>query len=405
MLSLVQQQAIHQLLQRNRRQKNGNQYTTPSPDSYPYQWLWDSCFHAIILTHLEPAAAEAELSSLITKQWDDGMIPHILYWESNLDVMRINWGIQETSSHTQPPLIAYAAWRVYQTSKNRDWLEQLYPHLLRFHHYLINRQQPGRSLLGIINPDESGEDNSPRFDEALNLPSQHDVAVHREKRVALFDVHRECRFDAVGCTATSFWVEDVPFNVFMILNTEALEHIATELNDRPIAKQLAVNRHQIATAMREHMFDGTVYRSLYGAKEQKVTTVDSWSHFAPLLTGQYTKAEAKRIVETHYLSPGFSTPFRLPTVSSTDPTYNPAEPAWGQPWQHPDWRGSIWMASNWCVYHGLKRNGFTDLANELKQQSKKLITQSGFRENYHPETGIGQGAQEFTWGGLIIDMN
>jgi len=49
------------LLLENRRTTDGNQYTIPSADHYPYQWLWDSCFHAIILAKFEPAAAKAEI--------------------------------------------------------------------------------------------------------------------------------------------------------------------------------------------------------------------------------------------------------------------------------------------------------------------------------------------------------
>jgi hypothetical protein len=35
-----------QVLNANWRADGG--YTSPNPDTYPWQWLWDSCFHAII---------------------------------------------------------------------------------------------------------------------------------------------------------------------------------------------------------------------------------------------------------------------------------------------------------------------------------------------------------------------
>jgi len=58
----------HTLLVNNRRIVDGNQYTLPSPSTYPYQWLWDSCFHAIVLARLEPEAAKAEMRSLFVRQ-------------------------------------------------------------------------------------------------------------------------------------------------------------------------------------------------------------------------------------------------------------------------------------------------------------------------------------------------
>lgn len=94
-----------QLLLANRRKLNNLQYTVPSPDSYPYQWLWDSCFHAIILTHFNVTDAKKEILSLLS--------------------------------------------------------------------------------IGIMNPDESGEDNSPRFDIPLNLPPRHSFKENTQKRLNL----------------------------------------------------------------------------------------------------------------------------------------------------------------------------------------------------------------------------
>jgi len=47
-------------------------WTCPSAEFYPHQWLWDSCFTAIGLTHVDPARAADELRSLVRGQWDDG---------------------------------------------------------------------------------------------------------------------------------------------------------------------------------------------------------------------------------------------------------------------------------------------------------------------------------------------
>jgi hypothetical protein len=44
-------------------------------------------------------------------------------------------------------------------------------------------------------------------------------------------------------------------------------------------------------------------------------------------------------------------------------------------------------------------------ALELRRALESLIERSGFREYYDPFTGEGHGAREFTWSGLLIDMN
>src|SRR5215216_3513967 len=37
----------------------------PSPSSYPFQWFWDSCFHAIALTRVNLEWAREELTTLL----------------------------------------------------------------------------------------------------------------------------------------------------------------------------------------------------------------------------------------------------------------------------------------------------------------------------------------------------
>ena len=54
-------------------------YTCPSLGHYEHQWLWDSCFHAIIWSYFNPENAKRELLSLIKKQFENGMLPHMYY--------------------------------------------------------------------------------------------------------------------------------------------------------------------------------------------------------------------------------------------------------------------------------------------------------------------------------------
>src|SRR3989344_5180038 len=155
------------VMEENRCTTGGHMYTQPSKDHYPYQWLWDSCFHAIILSHYDPAAAQEELRSLLSKQFADGMVPHIIYWTPGI-LHLFRWGMEGTSSITQPPMIAYAAWQVYRSTSDKSFLESLFPALFFVFPFPLHKPDPPQPpLIGIINPDESGEDNSPRFDSPL----------------------------------------------------------------------------------------------------------------------------------------------------------------------------------------------------------------------------------------------
>jgi len=86
----------------------GGKYVCPSWPHYHHQWLWDSCFHAISLSHLGlKDTAKNEIRRLFTFQREDGFIPHIQYISkrarSPIEAERYlypHW--KNYSSHTQP---------------------------------------------------------------------------------------------------------------------------------------------------------------------------------------------------------------------------------------------------------------------------------------------------------------
>ena len=58
-------------------------YVVPSPNSYPFQWFWDSCFHTIALTHVNLDWAREELVTLLHGAQPNGFIPHQILWEKD----------------------------------------------------------------------------------------------------------------------------------------------------------------------------------------------------------------------------------------------------------------------------------------------------------------------------------
>ncbi len=163
---------IKHLYEQNRRQAGEFSYTISSSDTYPYQWLWDSCLAAITMSYFDLPQAKAELRALVSKQFENGMLPHIIYWQhvNNLPQLDMRWGKRRTSSITQPPLLAEAVNRIYAADGDIEFVREMLPHIHQFHQFLYRQRDPRKSgLVGIINPDESGEDTSPRFDAALKL--------------------------------------------------------------------------------------------------------------------------------------------------------------------------------------------------------------------------------------------
>ncbi len=387
-------QEAKDVLLRNRRTTEGFQYTVPSPSTYPYQWLWDSCFHAIVLARFDPDAAKAEIRSVISKQHENGMLPHMIYWEPGV-LHVFEWGVSGTSAITQPPLIAYAAWEVYKSTQDAEFLTQVYPATIAYYRYLVTSRDPrGANLVSIINPDESGEDNSPRFDAVMNV--SHDISYddHITERKKLVAANVSEHPDVSVRMREHFWVKDVPFNAILVKNLQTLAHIAATLND-PVGEHFATTQADaIKNAMREKMFDKGVYWSTAGSDYSKLY-MQTWAHFAPLFADLYTHEEADALLKEHFHNEHtFRGEWGIRTVSRSEPSYR----------SDGFWRGPVWMAPHWFLYKGLMSYGFAEEANEIRTLSRALLEKSGFREYFNPETGEGYGAEEFTWGSLILDM-
>lgn len=388
---------VYELMLTNRRHKGEYQYTLPSPSSYPYQWLWDSCFHAIILSHYNAGDAKKELLSLVAKQFENGMIPHMIYWkpQNKKDFQLINWGKKDTSSITQPPMLAYAVWEIYRKDQDINFLKSMYPSVYHFYKYLLNERDPHeKHLIGVMNPDESGEDNSPRFDLALGLPPKQTLKENTQRRFKLVKQNILCGFDAPFCMRNFFWVKDVPFNSIMVENLRLLSQIAKKIGKKGDEIYFTEKADEIAKAMRELMLEDGIFWSTYGEDYKKIK-VKTWAVFSPLFANVATKEEAKSLIKNYFLNPEeFNLPYVLPTTSKSDPAFDPKG----------FWRGPVWIATNWIVFKGLKNYGFAAEAKYLLDSSLKLLEKSGFREQFNPLTGEGYGAKNFTWSGLVVDM-
>src|ERR687893_968868 len=183
--------------------RNGvKSWTKPAPSLYPHQWSWDSAFIALGLAHVDNRRATGELEALFSAQWKTGKVPHIVFdpeappksyfpdaerWNSN--------GLSEhaptgprTSGLCQPPVHALAVRRIWETAQGKDerrlenarrFLRENYPRLLSWHRYLATARDPERSgLVTIYHPWESGTDNSPRWDAALEAVEVGEMSSH-----------------------------------------------------------------------------------------------------------------------------------------------------------------------------------------------------------------------------------
>src|SRR3989344_5371324 len=100
--------------------KTDYQFISPSNKEYVYQWLWDTAFHAIVLSHFDTDWAKKEIKNFLLGQWEDGFLPHIIFWGDGFNLP--HWAYIEsklsirpkTTALTQPPALALAVEAIYE---------------------------------------------------------------------------------------------------------------------------------------------------------------------------------------------------------------------------------------------------------------------------------------------------
>ena len=132
------------------------------PDKWEYPWfaVWDSAFHVLPISYVDPQYAKEQLV-LFLREW---------YMHPNGQIPAYEFRFGDVN----PPVHAWAAWRVYKVSaqggdRDRDFLESVFQKLLLNFTWWVNRKDAtGENLFsgGFL-----GLDNIGVFDRSQPLPN------------------------------------------------------------------------------------------------------------------------------------------------------------------------------------------------------------------------------------------
>ncbi len=131
------------------------------PDTWEYPWFaaWDLAFHMLPLARLDPDFAKSQLV-LLLREW---------YMHPSGAIPAYEWSFNDVN----PPVHAWAAWRVYKMTGGRGWrdrlfLERVFHKLLLNFTWWVNRKDvEGKNLFG---GGFLGLDNVGVFDRSKPLP-------------------------------------------------------------------------------------------------------------------------------------------------------------------------------------------------------------------------------------------
>ncbi len=349
--------------------------------SYHYKWFngfwsWDSWKHAVGLSHYNPQLAKEQVKLMFKFQNEDGFVADCVYRDTLIE--RHNY------RDTKPPLSAWAVAKIYEKDKDINFVKTMYPKLKKYHYWWYTKRdhdQDGLCEYGSTDGSlvaakwESGMDNAIRFDNAEMVQN--------------------------GDGAFSMNQESVDLNAYLFAEKQYLALLAKailESNDM----DNYVNEAQVLKQKIQEQFydpeDGWFYdTNLEGDEFIKGAGSEGWT----ALWAQAATQEQANSVKEKMMNPNtFFTKVPFQTMSADHEKFNPLKGYW---------RGPNWLDQAYFGVKGLRNYGFSAEADQAATQilnGAQGILQKGvsIRENYHPITGEGLNAQNFSWSAAHIIM-
>lgn len=417
----------------------------PSRDYYVHQWLWDTAGIAMGMVHINEEAAFNELVSLVAGQWNNGLIPHIIY---NPDEARYyppsdHWQTTQFTRHgiktsgiTDPPLLAIAAEYLCDhgsdEQRKRDFLKIMLPSLMAYHNHLKRYRDPEEcGLLTIVHPWESGTDDSPRWDSILkridlnSIPASVKADVDRNRKdtryessqerpteddyyryIYLIEVFKSLSWDYSKIVQQSpFAVKDILFNSIWQRANEALAALL-----RSCGKQEEANTYQQWAEETRGALTNTWDQAQKQYCDLDVTqgnhqpiAVPTNAMFMPLYAGAVTDQQLDILLHRLSRADEFSTVYPVPSTAINCRYFD----------KDRYWRGPTWPITNFFIIEGLKQyrtrhKNVDQRANLLTARTIQMIKDNGFWEYFDPiDDGTkahekGMGFSSFSWTAAIL---
>ncbi|MEM9901713.1 MAG: hypothetical protein AAF865_10215 [Pseudomonadota bacterium] len=382
-------------------------YTVPTDGLYPYQWNWDSMFAAWGFAGFDLDRAWAEVETLFTGQWANGMVPHILFhrpdpgyfpgpevWDTE--------GPVPSSGITQPPVAACFVRALWARDRARPEAERLFDKLLAWHRWFM----AWRSIEGVVfvvHPWESGRDNAPDWDVAMAAIDPAGVQPYTRRDTSHVDasmrptkadydryiwlVERGRRLgwnDAAMADNAPFRVADPGQTFIFLAACRDLADMgrAMKRDTAEIDGWIATLEAGAASLWNDEIggFDSRDFGS--GQRSGALTNASYLCWFAGIdderMAARFDAMMAR-------------VPYPIASLDPEDARFDARR----------YWRGPTWGMMNTLVGLGLARMGHRDRAHTLRKRTADLIARHGFAEYFDPMEGQPAGGGTFTWTAAI----
>jgi hypothetical protein len=385
-------------------------FLTPGSNQYDnVLWDWDSWLSNVALRQIlsdigsdkdKQEAVQYEqgcvLNFLNYGDWD-GYLPIVIWADSKPRDIRPG-NIYNVNMH-KPVLAQHAAFLTRLNGGNAEWIREKFFHLQAFvNNYKAHHRDKATGLFYWQSDVAIGVDNDP------------------------------CTFFRPAKSSASIYL-----NCLMYKELQAMVYLAGQLNISAVGKEFADDAETLKSAIQKNCWDerdGFFYSvdlNLRPVSNEPDSTlgrtfiihsgyprdydcliqrIEVWSGFMALWAGIATPAQAERVVKEHYSDPRtFNAASGVRTLSKMEKMYSlraSANPS--------NWRGPVWGISNYMVFKGLVKYGYTLEAKELATKTIRLFGKDfekngALHEYYEPETGeplLNKGFQN--WNYLVLNM-
>ncbi|WP_454059079.1 MGH1-like glycoside hydrolase domain-containing protein [Elizabethkingia ursingii] len=336
-------------------------------------WSWDSWKQAVGLSYFNAPLAKDNIRSMFDYMDEYGMVADCVY----TDKKENNW------RDTKPPLAAWAVWKVYEQTKDAAFVKEMYPKLIKYHQWWYeNRDHDKNRLCEYGSTDgtriaaawESGMDNAVRFDEAVLMKNNN--------------------------KAWSLNQESIDLNAYLFAEKRYLSQLASVIGNKKEAKDWNNSVIGLADKINQRFYDttkGYYYDKLLG--KQEPIAVEGPEGWIPLWAGIATKEQANAVSKVMMNEHKFNTKVPLPTLTADHVKFDPLKGYW---------RGPVWIDQFYFGITGLRKYGYQQQADELINKflnnAEGLLEDKSIHETYHPITGKGLNAINFSWSSAHILM-
>ncbi len=369
----------HLTLQNNWRVAAGELKHQGLFPSYHYEWFhgfwsWDSWKHASGLSRFNSNLAKDQIRAMFDYQAEDGFILDCIYRDTTIE--------NHNYRDTKPPLAAWAVLEIMKRDKDHTFLEEVYLKLLKYHNWWYEKRdhdQDGLCEYGSTDGTvlaakwESGMDNAIRFDSS-NILKNSDGAYSLDQ-------------------------ESVDLNSYLYAEKLHLAQLGEILGKNEEAYELRSDAAKLKKMIQDQFFD-TEDRWFYdtnleGSQFIKGAGCEGWT---ALWAKAATKEQAESVKSKMMDNKKFYTKVPFQTMSKDHPKFDPLNGYW---------RGPNWLDQAYFGIMGLRNYGYNLEADnatiQIVEGAQGLLEKGkSIRENYHPITGEGREAENFSWSAAHI---